>query len=186
MDPKTALLEHLTETARSLGATRAAVISASEVKTDLMFRDMCAANACGMYGKCWTCPPDIGEAETLIAELSGYDYVLVYQYIGTLEDSYDFEGMTDAKRVHGTISKALRTAIDAPAIRKILHLGAGGCGVCTVCAKREGKPCRAPSLAMSSLEAYCIHVSELAKSAGMRYINGENTVTYFGAVFFSL
>lgn len=186
MDPKTELFERLTETACSLGATRAAVIPASEVKTDLMFRDMCAANACGMYGKCWTCPPDIGDAETLIAELSGYDYVLVYQYIGTLEDSYDFEGMTDAKRVHGTISKALRTAIDAPAIRKILHLGAGGCGVCTVCAKREGKPCRAPSLAMSSLEAYCIHVSELAKSAGMRYINGENTVTYFGAVFFSL
>ena len=186
MDPKTALLERLTETARSLGATRAAVISASEVKTDLMFRDMCAANACGMYGKCWTCPPDIGDAETLIAELSGYDYVLVYQYVGALEDSYDFEGMTDAKRVHGTISKALRTAIDDPAIRKILHLGAGGCGVCTVCAKREGKPCRSPSLAMSSLEAYCIHVSELAKSAGMRYINGENTVTYFGAVFFSL
>jgi hypothetical protein len=39
---------------------------------------------------------------------------------------------------------------------------------------------------MPSLEAYGINVSELAKAAGMNYINGQNTVTYFGAVLFSL
>ena len=37
-------------------------------------------------------------------------------------------------------------------------------------------------LAMSSLEAYGINVSVLAPQAGMKYINGINTVTYFGAV----
>ena len=52
-----------------------------------------------------------------------------------------------------------------------------------------GKPgavlaCRFPDRAMSSLEAYGVNVSELAVQCGMRYINGENTVTYFGAVFF--
>ena len=41
-----------------------------------------------------------------------------------------------------------------------------------------------PALAMSSLEAYGIDVAQLAKQAGMKYINGVNTVTYFGAVFF--
>jgi hypothetical protein len=39
---------------------------------------------------------------------------------------------------------------------------------------------------MPSLEAYGINVSELAKSAGMKYINGQDTVTYFGAVLFSV
>lgn len=43
---------------------------------------------------------------------------------------------------------------------------------------------RFPDRAMSSLEAYGVNVSELAVQCGMRYINGENTVTYFGAVFF--
>ena len=37
---------------------------------------------------------------------------------------------------------------------------------------------------MASLEAYGVNVSELASASGMKYINGQNTVTYFGAVFF--
>ena len=70
-------------------------------------------------------------------------------------------------------------------ITKVLHLGAGGCGVCESCAKKTNEPCRFPEKAMPSLEAYGINVSELAKASGMNYINGQNTVTYFGAVLFS-
>jgi predicted metal-binding protein len=65
-------------------------------------------------------------------------------------------------------------------------LGAGGCRVCPVCAKKTDEPCRHPELAMSSLETYGINVSKLAASAGMKYINGKDTVTYFGAVLFDL
>jgi hypothetical protein len=39
---------------------------------------------------------------------------------------------------------------------------------------------------MPSLEAYGVNVSGLASVAGMKYINGQDTVTYFGAVLFSL
>jgi len=55
--------------------------------------------------------------------------------------------------------------------------------VCPVCGKRTGEPCRHPQQAISSLEAYGVNVSLLAQAAGMRYTNGQNTVTYFGAVF---
>ena len=61
--------------------------------------------------------------------------------------------------------------------------GPAGCRVCSVCAKVTGEPCRHPDMAMRSLETYGINVSLLAQEAGMRYINGQNTVTYFGAVF---
>ena len=64
-----------------------------------------------------------------------------------------------------------------------LHLGAGGCRLCEICGKREGIPCRNPKRAMRSLEAYGVNVSLLASLANMKYINGQNTVTYFGAVF---
>ena len=44
------------------------------------------------------------------------------------------------------------------------------------------EPCRFPEKAIGSLEAYGVNVSLLAQTAGMRYINGQNTVTYFGAI----
>ena len=176
----------LTEVALECGADRAAVIPCSEIVTDATFRGMCASNACGMYGRCWTCPPHVGEIDALMASLSEYEFVLVYQRIGTLEDSYDFEGMQKAKRAHYGVSQKLRRAFAHFAHLRTLHLGAGGCGVCDVCAARTGEPCRFPTQAMASLEAYGVNVSKMAASAGMRYINGVNTVTYFGAVFFSL
>ncbi|MBM3708346.1 MAG: DUF2284 domain-containing protein, partial [Actinobacteria bacterium] len=38
---------------------------------------------------------------------------------------------------------------------------------------------------ISSLEAYCMNVSTLAGLCNMKYINGQNTVTYFGAFLFN-
>lgn len=169
-----------------LGADRAAVIDAARIETDRAFRDMCAANACGMYGKCWMCPPDVGEIEELMAEVRRYDYALVYQLIGQLEDSFDVEGMAEAKQALRRLSAQLRPLFDEAKVSRVLHLSAGGCGVCRPCAKVRGEACVHPELAMGSLEAYGIHVSKLAAQAGMKYINGANTVTYFGAVLFSL
>lgn len=168
-----------------LGANKATVFSVKLIETDRIFRDMCAANACGVYGKCWMCPPHVGDIDTLMAELKKYDHVLVYQRISALEDSFDVEGMAEARKAHNRLSQSLRPVFDRPEFSRVLHLGAGGCGVCHPCAKVKGEPCVHPELAMASLEAYGIHVSRLAEQAGMKYINGANTVTYFGAVLFS-
>ena len=180
------VINALEENTLALGAFRAKVIQVSAVETDASFRDMCASNACGMYGKCWTCPPDIGPIDVLMAQLRAYSHVLVYQTVGQLEDSYDFEGMMEAGKNHNRIAQSLRSVAAEAGLSEPLHLGAGGCRVCPVCARRTGEPCRHPDLSMSSLEAYGIHVSRLAAQAGMKYINGSNTVTYFGAVFFNV
>ena len=168
------------------GAYRSAVISADDIVLDKAFRKMCEANACGVYGRCYMCPPDVGDADTLMAEIGEYDYALVYQTVSELEDSFDFEGMVEAKKRSYPLSQALRSVFSKAGIEKVLHLGAGGCGVCESCSKQSGEPCRFPEKAMPSLEAYCINVSELARAANMKYINGQNTVTYFGAVLFSV
>ena len=169
-----------------LGAYKAEIIRTSDIVLDRAFRDMCASNACGMYGKCYMCPPDVGDIDQLIASVGEYDYALVYQTVSVLEDSYDYEGMVEARKRTADIAKALRKCFEEICAGRVLHLGAGGCGVCETCAKREGLPCRAPELAMPSLEAYGVNVSELAKASGMKYINGQDTVTYFGAVLFSV
>ncbi len=176
--------ETLKEQILALGANAAAVISVDSISFDTAFRSMCASNACGNYGKSYMCPPDIGEIDDLIREAKTYSHALVYQTIGLLEDSYDFEGMMEAGDFHNTLARNIRELFEKNYCQKALHLGAGGCRLCPVCGKKTGEPCRFPDRAMSSLEAYGINVSKLAFQCGMRYINGENTVTYFGAVLF--
>ncbi len=172
--------------ALDFGATKANVIEVKDLVFDPVFREICASNACGQYGKCWTCPPDAGEINDLMAEAKGFSHALVYQTVTKLEDSYDYEGMMEAGNTHNRLAQALRKAFPTEMVSRALHLGAGGCRLCKVCAKKTDEPCRYPRLAMKSLEAYGIHVSKMAEASGMKYINGQDTVTYFGAVLFSL
>ena len=179
-----ALFESLKQMALDLGAFAASVVSVDEIQTDVAFREMCERNVCGNYGRNWMCPPFAGEIETLISTLRTYDFALVYQTVGQLEDSYDFEGMMEAAAAHNQLMVALRKKVDAMELPRTLHLGAGGCHMCDTCAKVQEQPCRHPDLAVASLETYGVHVSKLAATANMKYINGQDTVTYFGAVLF--
>ena len=180
------LFDRLTGIALSLGAYKAAVIPVEQVETDAAFRDMCTSNVCGNYGRNWMCPPDAGEIHELMATLRTYSYALVYQTVSELEDSYDFEGMMDAGVAHNKLMIMIREQLNGENLSRVFHLGAGGCRMCEVCGKRTGEPCRHPDLAVASLETYGVNVSRLAPAAGMKYINGQNTVTYFGAVLFDV
>ena len=174
----------LLQRAVELGANRAAAIAVKDIPFDRSFRALCESNSCGNYGRCWTCPPDAGEIDTLIAEAKQYDTAVVYQTVDELEDSYDFDGMMAAAQRHNDLAQRISCLFTEERGRgAILHLGAGGCRVCPVCAKRTQEPCRHPEQALCSLETYGVAVSELAAACGMNYINGQNTVTYFGAVF---
>lgn len=177
--------ETLLEEVRGLGAYKAAVIPVADVQFDRSFRAMCESNVCGNYNKCWMCPPYAGDIDDLIRQAQSFDWTLVYQTVEQLEDSYDFEGMMEAAQKHNLLARELAKRFEVFPFSRKLHLNAGGCHICQVCAKRTDEPCRHPELAMPSLEVYGVNVSELAKASGMRYINGQNTVTYFGVLLFS-
>lgn len=178
------ILESLPEKIVEMGAFKAAFVPLSEVKTDVCFREMCERNVCGKYGKCWTCPPSAGDINDLINSLQAFSRVLVYQTVSELEDSFDIEGMYEAGKRHNQMLQKIMELYNEKTLGcKVMHLGAGGCQVCERCAKLDDLPCRFPEKAVSSLETYGINVSELAKSGGMKYINGQDTVTYFGAIF---
>ena len=180
------LLDKIVKIPLSYGAYKSKIISTKEIILDRSFRDICATNACGMYGKCWMCPPDVGNIDNLMSVINDFDYALVYQTISNIEDSFDFEGMMQAKRKNLLIALNVRNEFSNYNLSSVLNLGGGGCGICKVCARTIDEPCRHPNLALPSLETYGINVSLLSVSAGMKYTNGENTVTYFGAVLFSL
>ena len=171
----------LTEEIVALGAHRAAELAVADIPFDRSFRALCESNACGNYGKCWMCPPDAGDIDALMAEAKTFRRAVVYQTVSALEDSYDFEGMMAAAARHNELARRV-SALAGQAGGECLHLGAGGCHVCEVCAKRTEEQCRYPDRAMPSLETYGIAVSELAARCGLKYINGPDTVTYFGAL----
>lgn len=175
------MMDNVIEKVLELGATKAAIIPVDKIKFSAEFRKACESNACGMYGRSWTCPPHVGAIEELIEKAKGYETALVFQLIGTLEDSYDFEGMMEVGQQMSDLTQAVHDSL-LPEYPEALYLGAGGCKICETCAIREEKPCRFPEKALPSLESYGIAVSQLASAAGMKYINGQDTVTYFGAV----
>ena len=139
---------------------------------------------CGKYGKCWVCPPELPEADEVMARVRSYDRVLWYQTVSSIEDSFDIEGMIDAGNRHVRLSHRLRDMVADLLSENALHLSCGGCRLCAKCAKEDGEPCRMPEKAMSSLEGYCVDVYNTTKDTPLKYINGQNTVTYFGAILF--
>lgn len=165
------------------GALKAAIIPVSDIVLNAAFRDVCQANTCGMFGRCWMCPPDIGEIDELMAQVHQYQYGLLYQTVADLEDSFDIEGMQEAAKQHMHVGQRLEAFLMLQ-LDKHLHLSCGGCHICERCAKLDGLPCRDPERALPSMEGYGIDVYATCKPTGLKYINGQNTVTYFGIVLF--
>ena len=111
----------------ALGASHAGIVPVSEIIFEPSFRQLCEANSCGMYGKSWMCPPHIGPVDRLIAQAKQYHLAVVFQTIGTLEDSYDIEGMLAAGERMNKLSCAVRDRLQELGIHDYLLLGAGGC-----------------------------------------------------------
>ncbi len=154
-------------------------IETRDIRFDPAFRAACERNACGYYGACWMCPPDVGDIETLIARAKSYEHAIVFQTVEQIVDSFDIEGMHRAAKAHNHLIRRLKRAAERDGIDCML-LGAGACGGCSTCARVSGEPCRHPERAVVSLEAAGVDVVELAKQSGLPYMNGKNTVTYFG------
>lgn len=176
--------QKLVACALELGFNAAEIIPTYDIVLSEEFRKTCADNRCGLYNKCWMCPPDVGEIDVLMKEVKSYSFGLLYQSIVELEDSFDIEGMTNGGYKHSMCGRELAKKLLPQLPNRTLHLNCGGCRFCKRCAKQDGKPCRAPDNALSSLEAYGIDVYQTVKKTKLKYVNGTNTVTYFGMILF--
>ena len=63
-------------------------------------RQMCAADTCHKYDKCWSCPPGCGSLEECEAKVRQYKYGIIVQTVGELEDAFDGEGMMETEARH--------------------------------------------------------------------------------------
>jgi predicted metal-binding protein len=146
-------------------------------------RKACEYNSCGNYNRCWTCPPGIGSLEETGKKILAWKKAFVFTTKFDLEDSFDFEGMGKAKELHDELTREIQEKFG----KEYPIYGAGGCKYCSResgadCAYPE--PCRFPEKALYSIEAMGINVMDLSKAAGVNYINGQNTVTFFSMILF--
>lgn len=176
------MLEHIQEWANEAGATHAQVASRGRFIAHASVLASCAANACGKYGRCWTCPPTVGALEELAARLQEYAAGVLVQNVAPLEDSWDFEGMETAMKAHNDMMRELRARVCAEHPEAdILSLGCGGCGYCEKCSCPDA-PCLFPEESISSVEGYGMDARDLVQSCGLSFINGVNTVSYVGLI----
>ena len=164
------------------GMTEAGFVEISDLQFYPEIRKICQENTCRNYGKTWACPPGIGTLEQCWERVNQYSIMLLFSKKFQLEDSFDLEGMTAG---HAAFKKTVDQMADQ--VKQLtggcLILSNEGCGRCKSCTYPDA-PCRFPEKLYPSLEGFGFIVSELAAKAGIRYNNGSNTVTYFGAVFF--
>jgi predicted metal-binding protein len=109
--------------------------------------------------------------------------MLVFTGKFALEDSFDLEGMKRSLKDFKQIAREVE-AIAKPYLKNYLVLSNESCSTCKTCAYPDA-PCRFPEQLHHSIEGYGILVTELAKQASVNYNNGENTITYFGALLFN-
>lgn len=145
-------------------------------------RGMCESNRCGLYNKTWTCPPGVGDWETLRDECRSYTHALVFTTKHVLDDDFDFEGIANSGVVHKQLDRALAEQLKHAGIPHQLY-SAGGCSICERCTYPDS-PCRFPDRVHRSMEACGIDVGALARACGLRYNNGPQTVTYFSMIVF--
>lgn len=175
--------EKIKEVCTRLHADRMALIDVKQMIFRTELREMCKSNTCGRYGTNWACPPAIGEFEEAKQKVLKYNKAVIVQTVYKLEDSFDFEGMVEAKKVFQKIFHEIAAEIKNlyPQL-DTLALGAGGCEYCEKCTYIENKPCRFPEQLISPIEGHGVDVTALANTCGIPYNNGVSTVAYIGAV----
>lgn len=171
------------ELALFAGARDASVMNVRDIPFDEKFRSACEENICGCYNLNWACPPHAGDINALIARARAYDRALIYITVHAVSSSRDEHGFEDAVHEHDEIARRLQ---DGCPHESLLHLSVGACTLCERCAAQDSKPCLYPDRLLPSVSAYGVHVAAMSEKCGLRYYNGENTITLFGMVLFHI
>lgn len=143
-------------------------------------RDMCAADRCNNYGRCWSCPPGCGTLEEIAAKAAAYHRGILLQSTGNMEDDFDVETMFDTEKLQKSRFMDFVTKV-REVYPNCLPMASGACTICPTCTYPDA-PCRFPQLAIPSMEAYGLLVSKTCEDSGLPYYYGPLTITYSGCV----
>ena len=167
---------------KEIGIHEYGVIPTVGIPFEPGIRKICEDNGCRLYGTTWACPPAVGTIEECQERCLQYKTAMVFNAVYHLEDSFDYEGMLQGHSAFKDLCDRLYERVK-PQLHQFLLLSNEGCKRCKRCTYPSA-PCRQPQRLFPSLEGFGIQVSKLAASAGIKYMHGENTVTYFGMLLY--
>jgi predicted metal-binding protein len=174
----------LVQAALDAGFSHAALMDPATARVRTEGRELGAADSCHVYGRCWTCPPACGTLDEARQTLARYRTGLLVQTTGELEDPYDYESMVAIGERQKQRLIEFRETLRAN-YPGMTTLGNGGCTICETCAYPSA-PCRHPDLAVASMEAFGLVVSDVCTDNGLGYYYGPNTITYTGCYLLEL
>lgn len=170
------------DTLKEIGIFQYGVIDTKQIVFSEEVRHLCEVNYCGKYGTSWVCPPAIGTVDECKEECMKFDKGLVFTGKYDLLDSFDYEGMMEGHKAFKDVCYKFSDIIKEE-LSDFLLLSNEGCIGCKKCTYPDN-PCILPEKLTYPVEGYGIMVNELAKAAKINYINGANTVTYFGLLLY--
>lgn len=169
-------IDKLKRQGKAQGFTHVAFLDCGTLELREEVRQMCEANTCHMYGKCWSCPPGCGSLEQCREKIGRYHEGIIVQTVGELEDELDGEAMMETEQRHKetfyAFEKTLREQYPG-----MLAIGAGCCTKCKTCTYPD-QPCRFPNEAFSSMEAYGMLVTQVCQANHLDYYYGSCTIAY--------
>ncbi|MBS7262564.1 MAG: DUF2284 domain-containing protein [Eubacteriales bacterium] len=169
---------------KELGLTACVFLDdADAIRVYPEFRVLCEKNTCRAYDTNWAGPPACGTIEECEARIRQYKRSIFLQYVHTLIDSYDFEGMAESARLFRDMMSAAKSAFRELYDGDFLILGAGCCRYCEKCTYPDA-PCRHPDKAISSVESYGLNVTDLTKMAGADYAWSSGKMYNVGMIFY--
>lgn len=89
------ILAKITEIAGQNIFLESGYIDVANLKYYPEVRAICEDNMCRNYATSWACPPAIGTITECKERVGKYDKMLLFSQKYELEDSFDFEGMTE-------------------------------------------------------------------------------------------
>lgn len=170
--------EQIKDIALSCGFTHVGNLDANLIELRDEVRAACEENKCNAYGTNWSCPPACGTLSQCRERLANYSKGLILQTTADLEDSFDFETMTETAEKHEKAISDFSLKM-SELYPQAMVLGAGACTRCKKCTYPD-QECRFPEKMISSMEAYGIVVSDICKANDIPYYYGPNTLTYVG------
>jgi len=158
------------------GFSRAGALNMEALEFLPEVRQMCAANLCQSFGKRWTCPPACGSLEDISRKANAYNFGILVQTVGQMEDDFDYETIAETEKLHRRNFLRLLDQL-RKSYPQMLPMGAGTCTICEECTYPE-EVCRFPEYAYPSMEAYGLFVSRICEKSGIPYYSGKQTITF--------
>jgi predicted metal-binding protein len=169
-------MDALIQEALDFGFSQAGAFDAHSLIFIPEVREMCNEETCNKYNKNWRCPPGCESVQEAEKRARQYNYGIVLQTIGHLEDDFDIETISETKKGHqksfyALVEKLRHRYLD------ILPLSSDACSICEKCTFPDNL-CRFPERAISPMEAYGLMVNKVCTLAGLRYYYGKLTLTF--------